>query len=136
MAATILIADDYADNRELLRVLLKSADYNVCEACDGAECVRMAREETPDLILIDLSMPGLDGWEVIRILKQDARTRELPCVAVTAHSRFESSSVLAAGFAAFLPKPFRGKELLDLVELLIAGKNARTKSAAPAVSQS
>jgi len=69
MINTILIADDHDDNRELLLLLLSGAGYEVREAKDGSECLAIARDQRPDLILMDLSMPGLDGWEVFRELK-------------------------------------------------------------------
>ena len=130
MAATILIADDYADNRELLRLLLNTADYEVREARDGAECVKMAREDAPDLILVDLSMPGLDGWGVMRALQNDPRTSDLACVAVTAHACFDSSRLLKAGFAGFLSKPFRSEDLFEMVGRLVSRRAAKTKGTA------
>lgn len=130
MAAKILIADDYADNRELLRLLLSTANYEVCEACDGAECVEMARADAPDLILIDLSMPGLDGWEVMKALQKDPRTRDLPCVAVTAHAYFDPGRALNAGFAGFLPKPFRSEDLFEIVGRLVSQRDAKSRVAA------
>ena len=78
MAATILIADDYEDNLEVLRLMLAAADYQIREARDGQECVRMAKEQRPDLIMIDLSMPVLDGWAVFAELKADPKTAAVP----------------------------------------------------------
>ena len=86
MANTILIADDHDDNRELMQILLSGAGYDVREARNGSECLALAREHLPDLIVMDLSMPGLDGWGVFRELKADQRTLEIPCMAVTAHA--------------------------------------------------
>lgn len=74
MPATILIADDHDDNRELLQILLVNAGYEVREAKDGSECLAIARDERPDLIVIDLSMPVLDGWGVFRELSADEST--------------------------------------------------------------
>ena len=82
---TILIAEDYDDNRELLRIVLNTAGYKVHEARNGDECVTSARQHPPDLIMVDLSMPELDGWGVFRELKSDPITAAIPCVAVTAH---------------------------------------------------
>lgn len=116
----ILIADDYADNRELLRLILEPVGYTIREARDGRECVAMAREEVPDLALIDLSMPTLDGWGALRELRADARTRAIPCIAITAFAAGEDRHrVLSAGFDAYLAKPFRSKDLLDLIERLL-----------------
>ena len=82
--ARILIADDYDDNRELLRLMLEGAGYSVRETRDGRECVAAARAELPDIALIDLSMPVLDGWATLNELRADERTRTLSCIAVTA----------------------------------------------------
>ena len=84
MPASILIADDYEDNRELLRLMLEAVGYRVREASNGRECISMAQAEMPDILLVDLSMPVLDGWGVLRELRADERTTHLPCVAVTA----------------------------------------------------
>ena len=117
--ATILIAEDYDDNRELLRILLNAAGYDVHEARNGTECVTIARRHPPDLVMVDLSMPELDGWGVYRELKSDPATADIPCVAVTAHVESDRQRVLQSGFDAFVSKPFRTDELLATVERLI-----------------
>ena len=106
MPPTVLIADDHDDNRELLQVLLSGAGYNVREARDGSECLAIARNERPDLIVMDLSMPVLDGWGVLRELKADERTLTIPCMAVTAHAELEQNQALDTGFAAYVLKPY------------------------------
>ncbi len=121
MHASILIADDYDDNRELLRLMLQSDGYRIREARDGRECLAAVRAELPDVALIDLSMPVLDGWSVLRELRADARTRSLPCVAVTAFaSDQDRRRALDVGFDAYISKPFRAKDLLELVQRLLA----------------
>jgi CheY-like chemotaxis protein len=119
MPRTILIADDYEDNRELLRVLLASAQYEVLEAANGRDCLKIAREQRPDLIMIDLSMPVLDGWGVFRELKSDERTSKIPCVAVTARADTDRERALKSGFTAYLTKPYRTLELLEIVRQLL-----------------
>ena len=115
--ARILIADDYDDNRELMRLMLESAGHLVRETRDGRECVTAALAELPDIVLIDLSMPVLDGWGTLEELRADERTRVLPCIAVTAFAADQDRQrTLDAGFDAYLAKPYRSKELLDLVE--------------------
>ena len=94
MPARILIADDYEDNRELLRLILVTAEYEVLEARDGQECLKLAQEHLPDLIMVDLSMPKLDGWEVFQALKADQRTRNIPCVVVTAYAEIDRHRAL------------------------------------------
>ena len=118
--ATILIADDYDDNRELLRILLSSAGYDVHEAKNGTECVTIARSNRPDLVMVDLSMPELDGWGVFRELRSNPETAAIPCVAVTAHVDSDRERVLECGFDAFVGKPFRTDELLATVKMLTA----------------
>jgi CheY-like chemotaxis protein len=120
MAPTILIAEDYDDNRELLRLLLAGANYEVREARNGQECLDLAWESPPDLIMVDLSMPGLDGWEVFEALKANALTSHIPCVAVTAHTDQDRTRALQSGFSAFVAKPFKIEELLLTVARLVA----------------
>ena len=117
--ATILIADDYDDNRELLRLMLQTAGHDIREARDGRECVTMALDEPPDILLIDLSMPVLDGWNVLRELREDERTRQIPCVAVSAFPESSDSDGNGHGFNAYLSKPFHTKELLATVGRLL-----------------
>lgn len=123
MRATILIADDYEDNRELLRLMLQTDGYCIREARNGRELVEAAQREVPDLALIDLSMPQLDGWSALVELRADERTRSIPCIAVTAFaSDRDRRRALDAGFDAFLAKPYRAKDLLDLVRHLLDGR--------------
>jgi two-component system cell cycle response regulator DivK len=121
MPATILIADDHEDNRELLRLLLAGAGYDVREARDGNECLTFAQTDPPDLIVMDLSMPALDGWGVLRELKADQRTQTIPCMAVTAHAEFVKNEALNTGFSAYLTKPYNSDALLQTVVALLEG---------------
>ena len=129
MPARILIADDYEDNRELLRLMLAGAKYEVLEAANGQDCLKLAIAEQPDLILIDLSMPILDGWGLFGELKSNDRTAKIPCVAVTAYPESDRNKALERGFSAYLTKPFRTSELLETVrELLEQQATQRTDS--------
>ena len=120
MPAQILIADDYDDNRELLRLMLEPDGYIVREARNGHECIESARTNPPDLALIDLSMPKLDGWGALRELRRDPLTRSIPCVAVTAFAAEQDrQNALEAGFDAYVSKPFRSRELLETVSRLL-----------------
>lgn len=125
MPTTILIAEDYDDNRELLKLLLTTANYEVREATNGYECVTSVRENPPDLIMVDLSMPGLDGWEVFRQLRSDSATAHIPCVAVTAHTDRDCEKALQVGFDAFVGKPFKTEEMLETVARLVRELAAR-----------
>ncbi|HEY5884427.1 MAG TPA: response regulator [Pyrinomonadaceae bacterium] len=115
MGHNILIADDHEDNRELLHLMLQSAGYSVRDAQNGSECLEIARAETPDLIMMDLSMPVLDGWRLFEELKLDQRTRRIPCVAVTAHADLDRRRALEKGFTAYISKPFATEHLLRTV---------------------
>ena len=105
--ATILIADDSADIRTIMRFLLNDLGFAVVEAADGNEAVRLARQCQPVLILLDLCMPGIDGWEVAARLRADPALEEVPILAMTAYN--VSSAILAAlhaGCQQVVVKPF------------------------------
>jgi CheY-like chemotaxis protein len=128
MLMHILVAEDYKDNRELLRLLLEMNGYAVTEACDGGECVRLVQERVPDLALIDIEMPVMSGFEVIRAVRGETRTSRLPCIALTAHaSEQDRARMLAAGFDAFIGKPFTTENLLQTIKDLLP----KIESAAP-----
>lgn len=119
-AISILIADDFDDTRELLRLLLEAEGYVIHEARDGREALAVARDQTPSLALIDISMPSLDGWGLLKELRADERTRSIICVAVTAFAANQDRQrALDAGFDAYISKPFRAKEMIDLVKKLV-----------------
>ena len=126
MSSRILIADDYEDNRELLRLILVTAEYEVFEARDGQECLKLAQDHLPDLVMIDLSMPKLDGWEVFHALKADQRTSHIPCVAITAYAEIDRKRALQTGFDAYLAKPFRTVELLEAVSRLLTASTMKS----------
>ncbi|MBC8078354.1 MAG: response regulator [Chloroflexales bacterium] len=115
--ARILIADDDPSIRQLLEMLLAKAGYAVFSAPDGAALVRMAQEHVPDLLLIDLMMPNLDGFEAIRQLRLDTRTAHLPMLVITARSR---TTDLVQGFQVgaddYIAKPFDVNELLARIQ--------------------
>jgi CheY-like chemotaxis protein len=119
MPASILICDDYEDNRELLRLMLMTDGHAIREARNGEECVSMALDDPPDLILVDLTMPKLDGWGVLSELRAEERTRAIPCVAVSASATEGRDSALEKGFNEYLSKPFRRQELLSMVARLL-----------------
>lgn len=106
MPDRILVADDDRDNREIMRMALTRAGYAVTLAADGLEAMDAVAREAPDLILLDLSMPRVTGWEVVRWLKGDSRWREIPVLAYTAHAMFgDERRVREAGFDGYLSKP-------------------------------
>jgi two-component system, cell cycle response regulator DivK len=117
----VLVVDDYADNREMYALYLRHMGYRVEEAEDGEEALEKAFACTPDLIVMDLSLPSLDGWEATRRLKADARTRQVPVIAVTGHA-FEGQSQVAAkaGCDAFVTKPCEPKALESTIRRVLS----------------
>lgn len=126
MPSSILVADDYADNRELLRLILEAAGYEVREARNGRECVSMAQLSAPDIFLIDLFMPVLDGWGVLAALRADARMRTIPCIAITAYADADRTKrATEEDFDAYVSKPFNSRQLLDTIARLLEESAAR-----------
>lgn len=109
---TVLVVDDNPVSRELIRELLASLDLLVMEAADGGEALRMAAAHRPDLILMDLQMPGLDGFATLRTLKRDLGLQRLPVIAMTAFAmQGDRERSLAAGFDDYVSKPIDGLRL-------------------------
>ena len=102
----VLVVDDYQDAREMYAEYLKASGFRVEEAGTGIEAVEKARHVKPDCILMDLSLPGIDGWEATRQLKADVTTKHIPVVAITGHaSELASRDARAAGCVSFVLKP-------------------------------
>jgi len=107
-------------NRDMLSRRLKKRGYDVSIAVDGAEGVDKARSESPDLILMDMSLPVMDGWEATRTLKADEATRSIPVVALTAHAMStDREKALAAGCDAYETKPVELPRLIETMEKLL-----------------
>ena len=118
--ARILVVDDEPQNLDLFEAMLTSAGYEVFLASEGEEALRLARERKPDLILLDLTMPGLSGFEVCARVKTDPQTGGIPVLFVTALSQVsDKERALAVGGDDFLTKPFQRAELLTRVEALL-----------------
>ena len=116
----ILIADDKPSSRELVRTMLEHCGYEVIEAADGAEAVEKARGSQPQLILLDLQMPELDGFGVIERLRAEACFADTPIVALTASAMHsDGAKVLAAGFSGYITKPIRLAQLRSEVARLL-----------------
>ena len=106
MSHKILVADDNAASRELIREVLEMSGYDVMEAADGVDAVHLAREGAPDLVLVDIQMPRLDGYGVLRELRADARFSGLRVVALTAFAmQGDRVQALDAGFDGYITKP-------------------------------
>jgi two-component system, cell cycle response regulator DivK len=116
MSKRILVIEDQQDNRQILRDLLTSADFEVIEAEDGEAGLAAAAAHRPDLILMDIQLPGLDGYEATRRLKADAALHAIPVIAVTSYaSNSDVDKARAAGCDAFVSKPFSPRQLLAKV---------------------
>jgi CheY-like chemotaxis protein len=116
----VLIADDKATSRELVRMVLEKCGYAVFEAGDGLEALRLAPEVAPDLIILDLHMPGLDGFGVIGELRRDGRFAATPVMALTASAmQGDRERALSAGFTAYISKPIPLNTLRNEVARLL-----------------
>jgi CheY-like chemotaxis protein len=121
--ARILIVDDERRNRDLLEVMLQSAGYVVMLADGSAEALRMAAHEKPDLILLDVMMPGMDGYQVAASIKGDAATRQIPIILLTSlDDRNSRAHGLRAGAEDVLTKPVNHAELYERVSRLLTVK--------------
>jgi CheY-like chemotaxis protein len=116
----ILLVEDNEMNRDMLSRRLVRKGYDVIMAVDGQQGVDMARSESPDLVLMDMSLPVMDGWEASRMLKGDEATRAIPIIALTAHAMAEDrQSALDAGCDDYDTKPVDLKRLLSKIEALL-----------------
>ena len=118
--STVLIVEDNDKNMKLARDVLRAKGYETVEAVTGEEGVKLAKEKKPDLVLMDIQLPGINGIEAFRQIRADAATRKIPVVALTASvTPTDRSAITAAGFDAFLGKPINLKEFLETVKRLV-----------------
>ena len=123
MPKRVLIVDDNQDSRELVVKVLKNKGYEMIEATDGEEAIEKAVGERPDLILLDISIPKLDGYEVTRRLKSREEFKETPIVALTAHAmKGDRAKALEVGCEGYISKPINIRELPDQVKSYLRGK--------------
>jgi CheY-like chemotaxis protein len=119
----VLLVDDFADNREMYAQFLEFSGFRVAEAQNGHEALEKAFVLNPDLIVMDLSLPGLDGWEATRRLKADGRTRATPVIALTGHALAgHSKGAMDAGCDAFITKPCLPERLLEEIKSMLKGR--------------
>jgi len=119
--AKILLVEDNEMNRDMLSRRLKKRGHEVVIAVDGKEGVTMASSETPEIILLDMSLPVMDGWEAARILKADDVTRSIPIIALTAHAMAgDRERCLEAGCEEYDTKPIEFKRLLGKIDALLS----------------
>jgi CheY-like chemotaxis protein len=118
---TILIVEDNEPSRDVLARRLERRGYGVVVAVDGQQAVAVARSAQPDLILMDLGLPVMDGWEATRQLKGDLSTRHMPIIVLSAHAMTTDRELaIAAGGDEFDTKPLRFPQLLEKIEFLLA----------------
>ncbi len=116
MKARVLLVEDQEDNRRIVRDLLTSAGYELIEAVTGEDGVRLAEAEHPDLILMDIQLPGMDGYEATRRIRQTPGLTTTPIIAVTSYALSgDEMKALAAGCTAYVAKPFSPRALLATV---------------------
>jgi len=119
----ILVVDDNQDSRELVVKVLKNKGYVLVEAVDGEEAVEKAVAEKPDLILLDISIPKLNGYEVTRVLKSREESKDIPVVALTAHAmKGDRAKALEVGCEGYITKPINVRELPAQVKSFIRGR--------------
>jgi CheY-like chemotaxis protein len=119
----LLVVEDNEEGRDGLSRHLRRKGYEVLVAADGRQGLEAARAEPPDLVLMDMSLPVLDGWEATRRLKADPRTRHVPVIALTAHAMAgDREKALAAGCDDYDAKPVEVGRLLGKIEALLTGR--------------
>jgi two-component system cell cycle response regulator DivK len=120
MSGLILVVEDHEDNRRILRDLLTSAGFKLIEAETGPDGVKMAKAHQPDLILMDLQLPGIDGYEAARQIRSEPKLTSVAIIAVTSYALSgDEQRALAAGCNAYVCKPYSPRELLTKVRELL-----------------
>jgi DNA-binding response OmpR family regulator len=117
---TVLVVEDDAPLRRMISIFLRAAGYRVCAAEDGSSGLALARDERPDLVLLDLMLPERDGWEVLRRIKGDARTAAIPVLVLTASVDPPlTEQALRLGATRFLAKPIDSRMLVEHVDAVV-----------------
>jgi two-component system cell cycle response regulator DivK len=130
-APLVLIVEDYEDTREMYSQYLKHSGFRVLEASNGAEAVQAALDERPDLVLMDLALPAVDGWEATRRIKADPRTKQIPIVALTGHALSgHAQGAKAVGCDAFVTKPCLPDDLVVEIRRQLSASRRRQGRAA------
>jgi two-component system cell cycle response regulator DivK len=123
MGWRVLLVEDNYDNFEMVRFLLERADYTVLGARTGREAVKSAQENKPDVILMDLSLPEMDGWEAAREIKNDPEIANIPLIALTAHTLpGDRKKAMEAGFDNYISKPINVPAFYEIVSAIFSGK--------------
>jgi two-component system, cell cycle response regulator DivK len=125
MSKRILIVEDQEDNRTILRDVLSTVGYHLIEALNGEDGVRLAQSERPDLILMDIQLPQMDGYEATRQIKRIAELKMIPIIAVTSYALSgDEAKARAAGCDGYIAKPFSPRELLAKVRKYLSDEDA------------
>jgi len=133
MTAIVLLVEDNALNRDMLSRRLIKMGYRVLLAADGEDGVAQTRTHMPDLVLMDINMPVMDGWQAVRILKDDPKTRDIPVIALTAHAMPSyKDKADEVGFNEFATKPIDFPALVQTIEAIL---HAQSINAAPITRQ-
>jgi two-component system cell cycle response regulator DivK len=118
--STVLIIEDNDKNMKLARDILQAKGYQTLEAVTGEEGVKLAKEKKPDLVLMDIQLPGINGIEAFKQIRANAATKAIPVIALTASvTPTDRTAISAAGFDAFLGKPINLKEFIETVKRLV-----------------
>jgi CheY-like chemotaxis protein len=124
----ILVVEDNLDNYELVRTILEMVGYDTFLAINGRDGVNAARKQKPNLILMDMSLPEMDGWEATKLIRQDPETAHIPMIALTVHTLpVDRKRALDAGIDAYLPKPYDAGQLIRLVDGTLKNSKQKTK---------
>jgi CheY-like chemotaxis protein len=123
----VLLVEDNELNRDMLSRRLQRRGYEVTTAVDGEIAVRISKDLLPDVILMDMGLPGMNGWDATRLIKSDSVTRHIPVIALTAHvMSLDKEQALAAGCDAFETKPVEIERLLDAIRGLLKQRRQRS----------
>ena len=123
----VLVVDDYIENVELLKELLTASGYDVTTAYDGDEALKKVEQRIPDLILLDIMMPKMDGYQVCEALRANDETKEIPIIFVTAKTEVKdwTHAIFNVGVNSYITKPINPKKLLDKVKSVLKMKQSR-----------
>lgn len=123
----VIIVDDEPDNIGVIELVLQFHDAVVKTAESGQECLQLLEYERPSMLLIDVQMPGMSGYELLEIIRKDPRWDEIPIIAITAHAMTgDDTRIMSAGFDGYIPKPINVMTLIDELNTILEGREKRT----------
>lgn len=123
MTKEILVVDDMPEMIEVVRAIFEEKDYTVSGALSGEECLKKLKKKKPSLILLDIRMPGMDGWDVLKEVKQNKSTKAIPVIVyTTVEKTLDDETLRERGVDDYIVKPFDNEELIRKVERLIGKK--------------